>query len=120
MILTGKAKEDFELWVNNTHDDNGNGQTGKRLFYIESIDDYKFINTEHYIHNIGESMLYALIIEWLDSLGLIIIIDYTNPFWYAYIMEGVGSHSTDYNGFCSRQEATKQAILKANELYNNK
>lgn len=130
MILTGKAKEDFEKWTQNTHDDCGNGQTGKRLFYIESIDDYKFIKTEHYIHNIGDSMLHALIIEWFDSVGIYITIEgvfdrmlgYHRGYEVHIYQDGKQPISLFDNEdvFNIRQEAAKQAIIKANQVYNDR
>lgn len=112
MILTGKAKADFEKWSCNNHN-----EQGKRLFYIEQEDNYKFINTEHYIHNISESVLYALIIDWFDSVGIRITVSYWDHTdkWQDVVL-GLINGRFEHN---SRQEATKQAILKANEIYNN-
>ena len=120
MILTGKAKEDFEKWTQYEIDDCGNGQTGMRLFYIESLDDYKFIKTEHYIENLEQSMLNALIIEWFDSVGIYISISADKD---------LNTKSIDFLSFVgdsmvglafSRQEALIEAIKKANEIYNEK
>lgn len=118
-ILTGKAKENFEEWTKKVHDDCGNGETGKRLFYIENIDRYRLINTEHYINNIGQNMLNALIIQWLDSVGIYIEI------LKEYESFGFNIHKGTYkkpiesiSGFNNRQEVTIEAIKMANKIYN--
>ena len=115
MILTGKAKEDFEKWTQYEIDDCGNGQAGMRLFYIESLDDYKFIRTEHYIENLEQSMLNALIIEWFDSVGIYITSDYfeLNKGFYSEILDSNFAIVKP-----TRQEALTEAIKKANEYYN--
>lgn len=103
MILTGKAKEDFidYLWQSKF-----------------KKDDYK--EYEDYINNQKESHTYADIIEWFDSVGIYITIlnlDLQRRFYYKIVrterIEGYFLHS-------ERQEATKQAIIKANEIYNSK
>ena len=60
----------------------------------------------------------ALIIDWLDSVGIIISVTYcklSNGFdfllYSEYYQVSSGTHT--------RPEATQQAILKANEIYNN-
>lgn len=114
MKLTGKAKEDFLKYAKEVHDDCGLGNNGKRLFYIQCIDSYKFIETEHYIENCGETMLNALIIEWLDSVGVYAsaYICHDNTFDFSI-------NNVTYNSFAkTRQEATEKAIIKANEIYN--
>lgn len=120
MILTGNAKEAFEKWSENIYDDCGNGQVGKRLFYIKSIDDYKFINTEHYIHNVGNSMLHALIIEWLDSVGIYVSIgrSYISEKFFFEILHARFTYEGKW--YKSRQQATEKAIEKAIEIYNEK
>lgn len=128
MILTGKCKNEFYKWCNKNHDSFING-SGKRLFYIEEIDDYKFINTDHYIENVGQTMYFSLIIEWFDSVGIYITIEgvfdrmlgYHRGFEVHIYQDGKQSISifNDNDVFENRQEATKQAIIKANEIYNS-
>ena len=67
----------------------------------------------------GKDAANALIIEWLDSVDIIIEIHYGYSqldfnFFKAYINE----ERTDVN-VIGRNEATQQAIIKANEIYNN-
>jgi len=128
-MLTGKAKDDFEKYAKEFHDFVSENQKGKRLFYIESIDDYKMINTEHYIENVGTSMFFALVIEWFDSVGLYIEanIHDNKKFWCdVSFFEDDNKLSNDSSlkldgeilYFDSRSIAIKQGIIKANEIYN--
>lgn len=97
MILTGKAKEDFFLFIKE------NRRCSEKSFreFPEIFED-------------------ALIIEWFDSVGIYIEIgkDQIN---FLYIV-----HKGDYKkahfkcgGFDTRPEATEEAIKKANEIYEN-
>ena len=109
MILTNKAKEDFidYLW--------------ESKFKKEGYKEY-----EDYIENQKESHTYADIIEWFDSSGIYIDAE----FFRKNIKDEpqfVSSTTDEWNGlqplgvqYNSRQEATKQAIIKANILYNDK
>ena len=108
MILTGKAKEDFENYVLNKklgHD----SEVLISVYNQESL----FIN----YNNIKETLLNALIIEWFDSVGIIITSDYfeLNKGFYSEILESNFEIIKP-----TRQEALAEAIKKANEIYNNK
>jgi len=120
MILTGKAKEDFLKWVmwQSEYTDNSNhliryedSERGEFLWYGKETDllkESKFLN--------------ALIIEWLDSVGIVIQIDCGN-LRYSDIKEtwyqgGVLGYKFG-NTFKLRQESITEAIEKANEIYNN-
>ncbi|MCT4085465.1 hypothetical protein HZP81_17090 [Elizabethkingia anophelis] len=97
--MEGKAKEAFDAWFEKEY----------RTFatsYAENVDK---INNH-------------IIVEWLDSVGIYITIDFTKPYWYAIIIpsNGIGNYIMDENGFLSRQEATEAAIKKAVEIYNDK
>lgn len=123
MKLTGKAKEDFLKYAKEVHDDCGLGNNGKRLFYIQCIDSYKFIETEHYIENCGKTMLNALIIEWFDSVGICIEIDVSRfndkyGFDCGFYYDNFNDYIAVDGFFNSRQEATEKAIGKANDIYN--
>ena len=108
MILTGKAKEDFENYVLNKklgHD----SEVLISVYNQESL----FIN----YNNIKETLLNALIIEWFDGVGIIITSDYfeLNKGFYSEILESNFEIIKP-----TRQEALAEAIKKANEIYNNK
>lgn len=113
--LKGKALEDFLKYTKEVHDNDGLNNFGKRLFYISSIDEYKFIETDHYIHNIGNSMLNALITEYFDSVGIYISIEHNKKVGFMYILDECCE-----NGFLTRQEATEKAIEQANLIYNER
>ena len=121
MILTGKAKEDFENYVLNKklgHD----SEVLISVYNQESL----FIN----YNNVKKTLLTALIIQWFDSVGIYINTTYeeyediqvknlpvkikTWSVWIKWINELL------LEGFNSRQEALTEAIKKANEIYNNK
>ena len=93
MILNGKAKKDFKEFLYNKYD------------VLYKLKDYH------------KTMLYAEIIEWFDSVGIIITSDYfeLNKGFYSEILD---------NNFAivkpTRQEALTEAIKKANEIYNSK
>lgn len=94
MILTGKAKDDF-LESN-----------GKK---------------EVWINIMLPIYQYALIIEWFDSVGI-----YVNALRYSLsepnkwvVIKSLCENNLDFI-YSSRQEATKQAIIKANEIYNER
>ena len=95
MILTGKAKEDFILWLNN-----------------QPVAPYEVM-----LDDIPKCYLNSLIIEWFDSVGIYITSDYfeLNKGFYSEILN---------SNFASikptRQEALTEAIKKANEIYNEK
>ena len=105
MILTGKAKEDFYKYIN--------------------IEDYKLFD---YVRKkyANEIVLNALIIEWFDSVGIYISINYVD--FYDEFRNNTGFEtyvtnkglSVKFRSVSIRQEATIQAIKKANEIYNNK
>lgn len=101
MILTGKSYYNFLLWYEK--------REGNTLTVME-LD----LTTEPVIQN-------ALIIDWFDSVGVHINTRPLNRYSFYY---DITSCSLDYSytsleNYSSRQEATIQAIKKANDLYNN-
>lgn len=100
MILTGKSKEDFERWNNDIY---GIVDTAHSNECIE----FRHLNPE---------LQHSVIIDWFDSVGIRITVsywDYTSK-WQDVIL-GLINGSYEHN---SRHEATKQAIIKANDIYN--
>jgi len=109
MILTDKAELNFNLWLIE--------------YYLKNRQDYNRFSNEiilrkHYRKTEVEKN--ALIIEWLDSANIFIQIDFENrePIFSYYVYSGKDICSGEYNAN-SRSEATQQAILKANSLYND-
>lgn len=100
MLLTNKAKFDFLDWLVNNHE----------------IDLKGFELGKDVIQN-------ALIVEWLDSVGIYVLIEKTfNDFWYK-IKESrpeiTKVHIGDFDS-SNRNTTTSKAIEKANEIYNSK
>lgn len=92
MILTGKAKEDFNKWF----------RENKRYLRKSYLDD---------------TCDNALIIEWLDSVGIFYTIIHTRlcgTFRYGLdYLSGI-----DWGYAEDRHEATTEAIKQANIIYN--
>ena len=108
MILTGKAKEDFENYVLNKN----LGHDSEVLISVYNQESL-FIN----YNNVKETLLNALIIEWFDSVGIYITSDYfeLNKGFYSEVL------NSDFEIIKqTRQETLTEAIKKANEIYNNK
>ena len=100
MILTGKAKEDFLEYYNN--------HSIKYLLSWTDFDDLPLV-----VKN-------ALIIEWFDSVGIYINIEnlYYQSWWYYKVKKCPDTYKQVIMQN-TRQEATEEAIKKANEIYNN-
>lgn len=98
MILTGKAKEDFLKWKN-------------------VPDDYLLFTQKNH--------MYSDIIEWFDSVCIHISVNYVYLFNDMENKKGFetyvtcNNHSTKFRYIPKRTEATKQAIIKARDIYNN-
>ena len=110
MILTGKTKEEFFNWLDNQ---------GVNGIDISNWEFEKF----QLLSNVSQN---SLIIEWFDSVGIYISINYVD--FYDELRNNTGFEtyvtnkglSVKFRSVSSRQEATLQAIKKANEIYNNK
>ena len=108
MILNGKAKEDFFNWLDNQ---------GVNGIDISNWEFEKF----HLLSNVSQN---SLITEWFDSVGIYISINYVD--FYDELRNNTGFEtyvtnkglSVKFRSVSSRQEATIQAIKKANEIYN--
>ena len=61
----------------------------------------------------------ALIIEWFDSVGIYVNaeLDYLHIVWFPTINNDWNFEEREFE---TRQEAIKEAIKKANEIYNSK
>ena len=95
MILTDKAKEDFKEWVFEN-------------YYFQDL------NVLYPLHLID-----TLIIEFFDSVGIYIEIHYSRILgdkFLCIVNTEANYNLTSYQD--SRQQATEQAIKKANEIYN--
>ena len=98
MILTGKALKHYKIWFD------------------------KYYNDYWTYYQSKPTILNALIIEWFDSVGIYIEISfYDDCYWTYNIYSNKPVLEKETANICNnRQEATEQAIEKANEIYNSK
>ena len=101
MILTNKTLKHFLKWkVNN-----------KNLSTIEVLD----------FKHLSVTSQNALIIEFFDSIEIIIQIhNVCDDWWFRVKSKTKTIKSEKYNEYKNRQQATIQAIKKANEIYNER
>ena len=113
MILTGKAKLDFENYVLNRK----LGHDSEALISVYNQETL-FIS----YNNVTETLLNALIIEWFDSVGICIDRDCVNMQMVITDFKSINEEQTIID--CGVEEPFprwwKKAIKKANEIYNNK
>ena len=113
MILTGETKEDFERWLHSND-----------VLIKEGIYDATYLTDV--FEELPLNLRYALIIEWFDSVGIYISINYVD--FYDELRNDTGFEtyvtnkglSVKFRSVSSRQEALTEAIKKANEIYNSK
>lgn len=105
--MNGQAKIDFEKWLKQQPFVNYNKYT-KQIIIHNKV--YSELN---------KRFQHALIIEFFDSVGIIITINYWTEASYTISNKNGGKDL--YSGLCgkTRQEATEKAIEKAVEIYNN-
>ncbi|MDN3693337.1 hypothetical protein QWZ06_14095 [Chryseobacterium tructae] len=98
-MLTGKAKQDFENWMKD-----------KLLLY-----------TENKLRILVNTFEVALVIEWLDTIPIIITInnEYYDGFHFYWQINRAQPLRSDHV-FPTREQATISAIEKANEIYNSR
>lgn len=101
MILTGKCREDFLRYY------------GDEISHLDEIE-YDFLLDSSIIRN-------AYYVDFFDSVGIYINIEnlYYQS-WWSYKVKIIPNIFEEKVMVKTRQEATEQAIKKANEIYNNK
>lgn len=106
MILTDKCKTDFERWLKQQ-------EYGHDMF-IGNIKQGIFCT---HVTSLPESVQYALITEFFDSVGIYIkvVLNYSEHTW----LQSVDYYFTE-STYPSRTEALKAAIEQANLIYNSK
>lgn len=109
MVLTGKAKEDFESWL----------YSNDVLIKDGIYDDTYLIEV---FDELPLNLQYASIIEWFDSVGICIDRDCINMEMVITDFRGINEEQTiiDCNHEESFQDWWEEAIKKANEIYNSK
>ena len=98
-MLTGQAEIDFEKWHKRTH----NHEVEYFKLYIDS-------------------MQYGVLVDWFDSVGIYVDVrhnEVSRKFYYT-----ISTKPMRDDIWCKpelpRPEARTQAIIKANEIYNEK
>lgn len=109
MVLTGKAKEDFETWL----------YSNDVLIKDGIYDDTYLIEV---FDELPLNLQYASIIEWFDSVGICIDRDCINMEMVITDFRGTNEEQTiiDCDHEESFQDWWEEAIKKANEIYNSK
>lgn len=99
-MLVGQAKKDYEKWLCN------NNTPFWRVFNEEWI---------------TPSMQYGVIIDWFDSVGIVIEIDFIFHLkhWCSSTIELDGRYEI-YDTLKTRHQARQKAIDKAVEIYNKR
>jgi hypothetical protein len=101
MELNGKCKIDFEKWLHSKRE--------LRSVFVTLEDE------NYYLKDIPLNMLYSVYVDFFDSAGIAI----AGLPYQLIINEGsIQRVKINYGGF-ERREAREQAIIKANEIYNN-
>lgn len=85
----------------------------------KALEDFRYKYNMSNFNEYSEVLQNALIIEFFDSVG--IYIDIRIEFNDSFVLKTFDSYAEDdYVGnFSNRQDATIQAIKKANDLYNS-
>ena len=117
MKLTGKCEEDFEKWC--LSNDNINED-----YYVESytkFTEYRCIDFEE----LPKSMQYGVYVDFFDSVGLELVVHRSKTKYVSSVYYLIKPHlqedeevKCNKKGYSDRQQAREQAILKANEIYN--
>lgn len=124
MELTGRAKKDFEKWL-----EHPTANLSGRCSWIGDVDSCQFnIWTIEYFYQLPESMRYGVYVDWFDSVG--INVDVFTDLWAMYdpadeisFVISVEIESKDLGGLSNestRAEARTKAIEKAKEIYNER
>lgn len=126
MILTEKAEEKFYEWINDVYPkkimERAYGSCG--YIGIEDIDMARILDFEI----VGDIVFLQLALEWFDSVGIDIEINLfreknelgSKVYFKAFVENEIVEFDFGYRYYFSRQEATTEAIKKANEIYNQK
>ena len=112
MILNGKAKEEFEKWYFETKCSSS--------MKFEELLPHHINDVFGWLYKQSLTIQNALIIEFFDSIEIIIQIhNVCDDWWFRVKSKTKTIKSEKYNEYKNRQQATIQAIEKANDLYNS-
>ena len=111
MKLTGKAKEDFEKWLDSNDEIQDTANRDSLMHHWLTFKGFG---------SLAKSMQYGVYVDWFDSVGVNISLQ---SFYYADLdsfrywvsIRDILKHKYLLD---TRQEARLKAIEKANEIYN--
>lgn len=111
-LLTGKAREHFEVWLNKNHTDTVLG--------CPCSEACACLNDNFW--DLPELIQYVYIQEWLDGVGIIAETEHLEPLTqYTGKAKDINSKLREDIGlFKTRPEARIAAISKATDIYNAK
>ena len=110
IILTGKCEKDFQKWFSkNVSED------------ISFLIGEGFDNSIDVFEELTSSMQYGVLEDFFDSIGIEIMFNKEDAdTWFITLYnEDTLIEDTISGDIYSRQEARQQAIIKANEIYND-
>ena len=108
MVLTGKAKKSFQAYFTTAYDfDNSS--------YLD-IEPGKDVMEAFF--RMPLSFKFGVYLDWFDSVDIRILIMTDEKEKFFYRIEG--KEYVQEDGFPSRAEARKEAIERANEIYNER
>ena len=122
MKLTGKARKDFEKWYFKNH------VTTTKKF--KELYPHEYHEIFDWFYGIKLAFQYGVYVDFFGSVGLILdvqpVLDYdmkkyTKVCYWIYTVFKLEIEDEDYNEneYKTRKEAREQAILNANEIYND-
>lgn len=103
--MKGQAKKDFEKWYTDNYPTDNYGAD---IYSILSEQEYEFSDYPF-------SMQFGVIVEWFDSVGIVIEIELDKDFGF---FACVNQSSRDLSYTDTRHQARQKAIDKAVEIYN--
>ena len=106
MILTGKAKEEFESYFIAHHEDENYPVLKPEVKLLEAF------------NHVPLSMQLGVYIDWFDSVGIRILIGINPKMNFTYNING--EHCEKEEGYTGRGAARVAALGKAAYLYNSR
>ena len=111
--MKGQAKKDFEKWVSRA-DKGGIGD------FFDCMQMKEYEPQEDWdidFYSLPPSMQYGVIVDWLDTVGIVIEIELDKDFGF-FACVNQSSRGLSYTD--TRSQARQKAIDKATEIYNKR
>jgi len=115
--MKGQAKKDFEKWCENELSKRIDTDWGVYGFGCGYDGCETEITVNDVFNDLPPSMQYGVIVDWFDSVGIVIEIEIDKDFGFFSSV----NHSSSHNGYTkTRTQARQKAIDKAVEIYNKR